>query len=233
MTYNPNRKLDPADSPAGWGVIPTIGGDVATAVPATPTGTSAVTVQQGDTATVQAISQKIVLPPPPGVVMNTLDPSGSLLMWAQNLIRKMGGYTATPSEDALILADTSETVDQAARASVDALALFDMERGQSQQVPTVADFWSDDSGHVHLSGDQQVYGAKTWMGKVGFFGTAATTKPAALTVVTANAPAGGVGTAAGGWDTAVNRDTAIALINNLKVRVGELESRLQSLGLLT
>ena len=113
------------------------------------------------------------------------------------------------------------------------LALFDAVDGASQQSPTVTDLWDEDRGYVYLSGDQRAYGAKTWMGKVGFFGTAATTKPAALTVVTANAPAGGVGTAAGGWDTAVNRDTAIALINNLKVRVGELESRLQSLGLLT
>lgn len=30
------------------------------------------------------------------------------------------------------------------------------------------------------------------------------------------APAGGVGTAAGGWDTAANRDAAIALINNMR-----------------
>jgi hypothetical protein len=30
------------------------------------------------------------------------------------------------------------------------------------------------------------------------------------------APVGGVGTAAGGWDTAVNRDAAITLLNNIR-----------------
>ena len=54
----------------------------------------------------------------------------------------------------------------------------------------------------------------------------------ALTAATANAPAGGTGTAAGGWSTATNRNTAITLINNLKTRVGEIETRLQNLGLL-
>lgn len=35
----------------------------------------------------------------------------------------------------------------------------------------------------------------------------------------ANVPAGGVGTAAGGWDTAANRDAAIASINALLARL--------------
>jgi hypothetical protein len=68
-------------------------------------------------------------------------------------------------------------------------------------------------------------------GGLGFFGTTATTKPAALTG--AAAPAGGVGAAAGAWDTAANRDAAIDTINNLRTRMNELEARLQSLGLLS
>ncbi len=35
----------------------------------------------------------------------------------------------------------------------------------------------------------------------------------------ADVPAGGVGTAAGGWDTAVNRDAAITSINALLARL--------------
>lgn len=70
-------------------------------------------------------------------------------------------------------------------------------------------------------------------GGLGFFGTTATTKPAALTGAAAAAPAGGVGAAAGAWDTAANRDAAIATINNLRTRMNELEARLQSLGLLS
>lgn len=68
---------------------------------------------------------------------------------------------------------------------------------------------------------------------LGFFGAAAVTKPTALTATVAAAPAGGTGTAAGGWDTSANRDLAITTINNLKTRVDQLESRLQALGLLS
>ncbi len=69
--------------------------------------------------------------------------------------------------------------------------------------------------------------------RIGFFGATAVVKPTALTATVAAAPAGGTGTAAGGWDTAGNRDLAIATINNLKTRVDQLESKLQALGLLT
>lgn len=56
--------------------------------------------------------------------------------------------------------------------------------------------------------------------------------PSALTATTANAPAGGTGTAAGAWDTAANRDAAIATINNLKARLDQLETALKAIGLL-
>lgn len=67
----------------------------------------------------------------------------------------------------------------------------------------------------------------------GFFGVTPVQRPAALTAAAAAAPAGGVGAAAGGWDTAANRDAAIATINNLRTRVNELESKLQALGLIS
>jgi hypothetical protein len=69
--------------------------------------------------------------------------------------------------------------------------------------------------------------------RLGFYGATAVVKPTALTATVAAAPAGGTGAAAGGWDTAGNRDLAIATINNLKTRVDQLESKLQALGLLT
>lgn len=68
---------------------------------------------------------------------------------------------------------------------------------------------------------------------LGFYGGNAVAKPTALTATVAAAPAGGTGTAAGGWDTSGNRDLAIATINNLKTRVDQLETKLQALGLLT
>lgn len=54
---------------------------------------------------------------------------------------------------------------------------------------------------------------------------------AALTTEPAAAPAGGTGAAAGGWDTAGNRDTAITAINDTRTRVGEIEAILQKFGL--
>ena len=56
--------------------------------------------------------------------------------------------------------------------------------------------------------------------------------PTTLTATSSAAPAGGTGTAAGGWDTAANRDAAIATINNLKTRVDQMETLLKSLGFL-
>ncbi|MGQ0835641.1 MAG: hypothetical protein ACT4O5_12125 [Gammaproteobacteria bacterium] len=47
--------------------------------------------------------------------------------------------------------------------------------------------------------------------------------------VPAAAPAGGVGAAAGGWDTAVNRDAAITTINGLRTLASELQTQLNAL----
>ena len=69
--------------------------------------------------------------------------------------------------------------------------------------------------------------------RLGFYGATAVVKPTALTATVSAAPAGGTGTADGGWDTSTNRDLAIATINNLKTRVAQLETKLQALGLLT
>jgi hypothetical protein len=44
---------------------------------------------------------------------------------------------------------------------------------------------------------------------VGFYGVTPVAQPATVAV----APAGGTGTAAGGWDTAAHRDVAITTIN--------------------
>lgn len=48
-------------------------------------------------------------------------------------------------------------------------------------------------------------------------------------VIPAPAPAGGVGTAAGGWDTSGNRDAAIATINALVTAVNTLQTNVNAL----
>lgn len=45
-------------------------------------------------------------------------------------------------------------------------------------------------------------------------------------------PAGGTGTAAGGWDNATNRDIAIATITELKTRINALQAALRTAGVL-
>lgn len=50
------------------------------------------------------------------------------------------------------------------------------------------------------------------------------------TATVANAaPAGGTGAAAGGWDTAVNRDTAITTINDTRTLALELQTKVNAL----
>lgn len=60
------------------------------------------------------------------------------------------------------------------------------------------------------------------------------------TAIPAAAPAGGTGAAAGGWDTAVNRDAAITTINGLRTNVTNLQTafndllaKLRTAGILT
>ena len=75
------------------------------------------------------------------------------------------------------------------------------------------------------------------------FGAATTTQPAAVAdAVVADpvdVPAGGVGAAAGGWDTAANRDLAITRINlawdlviEQKAQLNALLARLRTLGVI-
>ena len=52
---------------------------------------------------------------------------------------------------------------------------------------------------------------------------AAATATAIAAAVPAAAPAGGTGAAAGGWDTAANRDLAITTINDLRTHAIELD----------
>lgn len=66
----------------------------------------------------------------------------------------------------------------------------------------------------------------------GFFGATPVARAAALTAAAAASPAGGTGAAAGAWDTAANRNIAIATINNTATRITELETRLRAYGLL-
>jgi len=80
-------------------------------------------------------------------------------------------------------------------------------------------------------------------GKAGFFGTAPVTKPTALTTqlttITHNAPStpdyaiqAVTNSSPYGFVTADEGDSVLKVIANLQTRLGELETKLQALGLL-
>lgn len=69
--------------------------------------------------------------------------------------------------------------------------------------------------------------------QVGFYAATPVPKAAAPTVSAAAAPAGGIGAAAGAYDTAANRDALIALVNNNRTRLIEIETALRNLGLIS
>lgn len=85
-------------------------------------------------------------------------------------------------------------------------------------------FKADSSGDVKI--------APTTTDKIGFFGATPVAQQTAATAQVAAAPAGGTGATAGAYDTAANRDTAIAAINNNRTRIAEIETALKNLGIL-
>lgn len=82
---------------------------------------------------------------------------------------------------------------------------------------------------VHKSQPCQVaeFGANGAVPQTPATVAAATSAPAAITALAA--PAGGTGAAAGGWDTAGNRDLAIASINALRTDITALRTTVASL----
>lgn len=129
--------------PAGWGFVPTVGGDITTSVPDPVTGVSVTSDAQSATAATQAVAQAIFLPPAP-TWSPLLDPSGNMtaawITWFQTLNRKLGGYTSTPTDDAEILAYEPQQPwrDQTA----DLLALFDTSAHPVAASPAL---WDDSS----------------------------------------------------------------------------------------
>ena len=141
--------------PAGWGQVPTLGGDVSTSVPDPITGVSATGTAQSSTATTQAVQQEVFLPPAP-TWSPLLDANGGMtppwITWFQVLNRKLGGYTATPADDAQVLAYEPQQPwrDQTA----DILALFDTPAPPMAATPAL---WDDSSigwvkGQKYLAG---------------------------------------------------------------------------------
>lgn len=202
------RIIIPDDSGAGWGSVPTVGGVPGSSVPPTTTTPSTTQTAQGVDAAAQAVAQAAFLPPVPAQVIMAVDPTGVLLRWFQILARKLGGYSATPGDDALVSEDGGSSVDLSAR-----MMLADLQVMPSDQTALIADLYRrlDDLTQQVLATQPQGWN-----------------RQAAAAAAAPVAPAGGTGTAAGGWDTAVNRDTAIAYLNNVGARLAAVETKLKT-----
>lgn len=98
----PDGGSDP-QGPAGWGRVPTVGGDLTTAIPPTPTTPAPVQTDQGTDAVTQQAQVAVELPLVPAMVVNRLDPTGALLIFLNKLLRVLGGYQFTPGDEAMIL----------------------------------------------------------------------------------------------------------------------------------
>lgn len=141
--------IQPSDSdgplgPAGLGNVPTIGGNVSTAIPPAPGVPSAVQDQQSAGTATQAAAQSIVLPPIPYAVIQRLDPSGSFTMWLQTLVRKLGGYASTPTTDAELLSDWGDVnTSGQITALVHDLSILDQPQAPVPVPVRVEDLWDD------------------------------------------------------------------------------------------
>lgn len=203
----PEDGPDPLGS-GGFGRVPTLGGNPATSVPG-PGGTPSQTQdQQSTTSASQASAQAIVLPPLPYAVFQRLDPSGALTIWGQSIYRKLGGYTATPLDDVFASEDVGASVDLYARTM-----LADLQDMPGSDAALIADLYRrlDELTQLVLMIQPQGWNRQP-----------------AQAAATASAPAGGTGTAAGGWDTSEHRNTAIAYLNNVGARVASLEASLKA-----
>lgn len=104
--------LRPSDvAPAKLGPVPTLGGDISTNTPSTPTATTPTTQQQSSIATIQALQQAIFMPPAPTPTPAVNPDSGMLtapwIVWFQTLNRRLGGYSSDVRSIKLVAVNTT------------------------------------------------------------------------------------------------------------------------------
>ena len=105
----PLQKVD-ADIIGGWGLVPALDGDLATVTPSPtdPTAPTATTDQQTQTAATTAIVQQTLLPPPPPpnacITADGHSFSQAFYIWLLKLQQRVGGFSASPTDDAAVLA---------------------------------------------------------------------------------------------------------------------------------
>lgn len=198
---------DPAASP--WGIPP-----VDPAVAETPTTPAAEVATRATQSANEAerVAQALSQLAPPPFASPVIDAKGMMtpawMAYISKDYKRGGGASVTSASDIDALTEFDD-LPVSPRPAEDILGWMDSLEPKAQ-IAMLAQQVDALTGLVLSLQDR------------GFIRQPAMTAPAAA------APAGGVGTAAGGWDTAVNRDAAIATINNLRTRLTEVEAILKS-----
>lgn len=215
------------DPGGGWGA-PALD----PAVAGTPTSSTAATATQATQAaneSARAAAAVSQMPPPPfGVPMIGADGrvSQTWMSWLTRLYQRSGGAIVTTAGDMDILTEFDD-LPESPRAAVETYEWADP---APHPAPEVLDWLQslEPAAQVAMLAPQvdALTGLVLGMQDQGW------NRQAALTADAGAAPAGGTGTAAGGWDTAAHRDAAITTLNNLRTRLGEVENVLKAVRIL-
>lgn len=209
-----------------WGPTPV---DPATAAEPTTVqaevATQATQVANESQRAAAAVSQ---MPPPPfGVdIVPGLRITQEWMAWLTRFYRREGGAIVTPAGDMDILTEFDD-LPVPPYAQDPAL---EWAEPSPRPIPDVLEWLGSLTPPAQIALLAQQVDALT--GLVLSLEDRGWNRQPGLTAPAAAAPAGGTGTAAGGWDTAVNRDAAIATINNLRTRLGEVETALKAVRIL-
>lgn len=181
-----------ADIIGGWGLVPALDGDLATVTPnpTDPTAPTATTDQQTQTAATTAIVQQTLLPPPPPpnacITADGHSFSQAFYIWLLKLQQRVGGFSASPTDDAAVLAydpyprPTEPSHDLSFDTSPRPTPFMEWQVDPSPRPTNPEDIWPapdvrqwvlaqhypSDSLVVHLAGTETIIGDKTFTGLV-------------------------------------------------------------------
>ena len=181
-----------ADIIGGWGLVPALDGDLATVTPnpTDPTAPTATTDQQTQTAATTAIIQQTLLPPPPPpnacITADGHSFSQAFYIWLLKLQQRVGGFSASPTNDAAVLAydpyprPTEPSHDLSFDTSLRPTPFMEWQVDPSPRPTNPEDLWPapdvrqwvlaqhypSDSLVVHKAGTETITGDKTFTGLV-------------------------------------------------------------------
>lgn len=215
-----------ADAPGGGGVWGSPALDPAAASAPTSPAAAAITQETQVANEAARVAQAAAQLPPPPFGQPIIGADGRVsqawIPWLTKLYQRSGGAAVTSASDLDILTEFDD-LPEAPRSAAEALDWADP---APRPAPEVLDWLQSLTPQAQVAMLAQQVEVLTCL--VLGAQERGWNRQAGLTAPAAAAPAGGVGTAAGGWDTAANRDAAIATVNNLRTRLLEVETVLKS-----